>query len=135
MPREMCPDIPWVKGCPSGALDKGLERIDEARMGLAVLVDHETCLDWQCLRSDVCDRVCPLIDRVITLEPSHDRRTGKHAVFVPTVHSEACTGRGKCEKARVLDQAAIEVLPHRLAKGELGRHCRRGWKETEKAGR
>lgn len=135
VPCEMCPDIPCVKACPTGALDKGLERIEEARMGLAVLVDHETCLNWQGLRCDVCYRICPLIDKAITLEPSHNRRTGKHAVFVPTVHSEACTGCGKCEKACVLEEAAIKVLPRRLAKGELGRHYRWGWKEKEKAGR
>lgn len=135
VPCELCPDIPCVRACPTGALDKGLERIEEARMGLAVLVDHETCLNWQGLRCDVCYRVCPLIDKAITLEPSHNRRTGKHAIFVPTVHSEACTGCGKCEKACVLEEAAIKVLPRRLAKGELGRHYRWGWKEKEKAGR
>ncbi|KJT59519.1 quinol dehydrogenase periplasmic component, partial [Salmonella enterica subsp. enterica serovar Heidelberg str. RI-11-013343] len=26
-------------------------------------------------------------------------RTGKHARFLPTVHSDACTGCGKCEKS------------------------------------
>jgi ferredoxin-type protein NapG len=135
VPCEMCPDIPCVRACPTGALDKGLERIEEARMGLAVLVDHETCLNWQGLRCDVCYRVCPLIDKAITLDPVHNRRTGKHAVFVPTVHSEACTGCGKCEKSCVLEEAAIKVLPLRLAKGELGRHYRLGWKEREKAGR
>jgi ferredoxin-type protein NapG len=135
VPCEMCPDIPCVKACPTGALDKGLEQIEEARMGLAVLVDHETCLNWQGLRCDVCYRVCPLIDKAITLEPSHNRRTGKHAIFVPTVHSDACTGCGKCEKACVLEEPAIKVLPRRLAKGEVGRHYRWGWKEKEKAGR
>jgi len=45
------------------------------------------------------------------------------------VHSDKCTGCGKCEHACVLDQAAIKVLPRRLAKGELGHHYRFGWKE------
>lgn len=135
VPCEMCPDIPCVRACPTGALDKSLGRIEDARMGLAVLVGHETCLNWQGLRCDVCYRVCPLIDTAITLEPSHNRRTGKHAVFVPTVHSEACTGCGKCERACVLEEAAIKVLPRPIAKGELGRHYRWGWKEKGKAGR
>ena len=39
-----------------------------------------------------------------------------------------------CEKACILEEAAIRVLPTHLAKGELGRHYRLGWKEKEKAG-
>lgn len=134
-PCEMCPDIPCVKACPSGALDPNLTNIDDARMGLSVLLDHETCLNWQGLRCDVCYRVCPLIDKAITLEMQRNDRTGKHAMFIPTVHSDACTGCGKCEEACVLEEAAIKVLPMDLAKGMLGKHYRLGWEEKEKAGR
>ncbi len=134
IPCEMCEDIPCVKACPTGALDHELTDIDEARMGLAVLIDQETCLNFLGLRCDVCYRVCPLIDKAITLELRPNLRSGKHALFIPVVHSEACTGCGKCEHACVLDQAAIRVLPDRLAKGELGRHYRLGWEEKRKAG-
>ena len=134
-PCEMCDDIPCVKACPTGALDHDLKDIDKARMGLAVLADHETCLNFLGLRCDVCYRVCPLIDKAITLEQQHNPRTGKHAKFIPTVHSDRCTGCGKCEKACVLEAAAIRVLPRHLAKGELGRHYRLGWEEQKKAGK
>lgn len=134
IPCEMCEDIPCVNACPTGALDPQLDDIDQARMGLAVLIDQETCLNFQGLRCDVCYRVCPLIDEAITLELQHNRRSGTHAYFLPTVHSEACTGCGKCEHACVLDEAAIKVLPRTLAKGELGRHYRLGWEEKEQAG-
>lgn len=67
-PCEMCPDIPCAHACPSGALDRDAQDINESRMGLSVLLDHETCLNWQGLRCDVCYRVCPLIDKAITLE-------------------------------------------------------------------
>ncbi|TDQ56660.1 periplasmic nitrate reductase subunit NapG [Mesocricetibacter intestinalis] len=134
-PCEMCPDIPCAKACPSGALDSDAQDIAEARMGLAVLLDHETCLNWEGLRCDVCYRVCPLIDKAITLELQRNERTGKHARFIPTVHSDACTGCGKCEQACVLEEAAIKVLPLSLAKGMLGKHYRLGWVEKEKAGR
>jgi len=120
IPCEMCEDIPCVKACPTGALDKDLTNIDDARMGLAVLIDQENCLNFLGLRCDVCYRVCPLIDKAITLEARHNVRSGKHAIFIPVVHSDACTGCGKCEHACVLDQAAIKVLPDKLAKGELG---------------
>ncbi len=134
VPCEMCEDIPCVKACPTGALDPALTDIDESRMGLAVLIDQETCLNFLGLRCDVCYRVCPLIDVAITLDLQHNTRSGKHTRFLPVVHSEACTGCGKCEHACVLDEAAIKVLPIELAKGELGKHYRLGWVEKEKAG-
>lgn len=134
VPCEMCDDIPCVAACPSGALDPELNDIDDARMGLAVLLDQENCLNFQGLRCDVCYSVCPVINEAITLEHIPNTRSGKHAKFIPTVHAEACTGCGKCEHACVLEEAAIKVLPLHLAKGELGRHYRWGWKEKEAAG-
>ena len=133
-PCEMCEDIPCVKACPTGALDHDLTDINQAKMGLAVLVDHETCLNFLGLRCDVCYRVCPLIDQAITLEMQPNTRTGRHAMFLPTVHSEQCTGCGKCEKSCVLEEAAIKVFPAKLAKGSLGKHYRLGWDEQKKAG-
>lgn len=135
VPCEMCEDIPCVKACPTGALSKSLSEIDKARMGLASLVGRESCLNMLGLRCDVCYRVCPAIDKAITLERTHNARTQKHAVFEPFVHADACTGCGKCEKSCVLDVAAIKVLPLSLAKGEIGSHYRLGWKEKEKAGK
>lgn len=135
VPCEMCENIPCAAACPTDALDKSLKDIKDARMGSAVLVGHETCLNLQGLRCDVCYRVCPLNDVAITLEVQHNERTGKHAMFIPTVHTDKCTGCGKCEKACVLEEAAIKVLPHALAVGELGKHYRWGWKEKEKAGK
>lgn len=129
IPCEMCEDIPCVAACPSGAL-QSLGSIDEAKMGVAVLMDQENCLNYQGLRCDVCYRVCPLIDSAITLESERNARTGKHARFLPIVHSDICTGCGKCEKACVLEQAAIKVLPRALAKGELGHHYRFSWLES-----
>lgn len=128
-PCEMCEHLPCVKACPTSALDHALTEVDKARMGLAVLADHETCLNFLGLRCDVCYRVCPLIDQAITLEPQHNTRTDKHTRFIPTVHSDKCTGCGMCEKACVLERAAIRVYPRELAKGELGRHYRIGWEE------
>lgn len=130
VPCEMCEDIPCVVACPTGALDKGLTDIDEARMGLAVLIDQENCLNALGLRCDVCYRVCPLIDEAITLERSANMRTGAHAIFMPTVHADKCTGCGKCEKSCVLPmESAIKVLPIRVARAEAAEHYRLGWEE------
>ena len=134
IPCEMCEDIPCVKACPTKALDHALIDINKARMGVAVLIDHETCLNFLGLRCDVCYRVCPVIDKAITLDMVPNTRTGRHAMFLPTVHSEHCTGCGKCEKSCVLEEAAIRVLPHKLAQGQLGKHYRVGWDEQKKAG-
>ncbi|MDR2261574.1 MAG: ferredoxin-type protein NapG [Azoarcus sp.] len=133
-PCEMCEDIPCIKPCPTGALDPALTDIGDARMGLAVLIDQETCLNFLGLRCDVCYRVCPAIDQAITLEKQHNARSDRHAMLLPTVHSTHCTGCGKCEAACVLDEAAIKVLPVSLARGRLGEHYRKGWEEREKHG-
>jgi ferredoxin-type protein NapG len=134
VPCEMCDDIPCVVACPTGALDPKLDNIDDARMGTAVLVDQENCLNFLGLRCDVCYRVCPVIDEAITLELSHNARSGHHAIFAPTVHADQCTGCGKCEKSCVLPEAAIKVLPTRLARGSSAEHYRKGWEEKELKG-
>lgn len=135
IPCEMCDDIPCVKACPTGALDPALTKISDARMGLAVVVDQEACIAFQGLRCEVCFNVCPIRGEAITLNYRHNDRSGKHALFIPIVHSKACTGCGKCEKSCILDEAAIKVFPLALAKGLLGRHYRLGWKQKAEAGR
>ncbi|MBH9552293.1 ferredoxin-type protein NapG [Inhella sp. 4Y17] len=134
IPCEMCEDVPCARACPTGALNRDIERIQDARMGLAVLIDGEHCLNHLGLRCDICYRVCPLIDQAITLEEHSNRRTGKHAVFTPTVHAEACTGCGKCEQACPLPVPTIKVLPIALAQGAASPHYRLGWEEKKKAG-
>jgi ferredoxin-type protein NapG len=133
-PCEMCEDIPCIPACPTNALDHSLTDINEARMGLAVVVDQESCIAFHGLRCEVCFNVCPIRGSAITLDYQHNERSGKHALFIPVVHSNACTGCGLCEKACILEQAAIKVFPIHLAKGELGRHYRLGWEEKKKAG-
>lgn len=135
IPCEMCEDIPCVVACPSGALDRQLTNIEDARMGLAVLIDQENCLNFLGLRCDVCYRVCPVIDKAITLELIHNPRSDRHAMLLPTVHSDHCTGCGKCEQSCVLPgESAIKVLPIRLAQGSKAEHYLRGWEEKGAAG-
>ncbi len=141
-PCRLCEDMPCVQACPSGALSKQTlldeekkSSIYQASMGLAVLVDHENCIGFQGLRCDVCYRNCPVIDKALTLDMQVNRRTGVHARFIPTVHSEHCTGCGKCEHSCILENPAIKVLPLAQARGELGHHYRLGWQEKEKAGK
>ena len=104
-------------------------------MGVAVLADEENCLNFLGLRCDVCYRVCPVIDKAITLEKVSNPRSDRHAMLLPTVHADACTGCGKCEKSCVLEEAAIKVLPRSLARGKGGAHYRKGWEAGNQAGR
>jgi ferredoxin-type protein NapG len=134
IPCEMCEDLPCIKACPTGALNPEITDVNKIRMGVAVLIDQESCLNYLGLRCGVCYRSCPAIDKAITLKAQHNRRSGKHTLFLPTIHSDYCTGCGKCEKSCVLPIPAIKVLPRTLAKGELGHHYRLSWEEKEKHG-
>jgi ferredoxin-type protein NapG len=128
VPCYMCPDTPCIAACPTDALLPDTP-IEEAEMGLAVLVDQENCLAYKGLRCEVCYRACPLIGRAIGLEFRPNERTGKHALFIPVVNSDACTGCGRCEHACVLEEAAIKVLSVEQARGKLGENYRFGWLE------
>ncbi|MDR1529910.1 MAG: ferredoxin-type protein NapG [Burkholderiales bacterium] len=120
IPCEMCADVPCVPVCPSGALDRNFTDITKARMGLAV-IDEEMCLSWRGLRCEVCYRVCPVRDKAISLTIVQ-RETSRHAVFEPVIHSEHCTGCGKCEKACPTEEAAVRVLWPQFVQGKLGEH-------------
>lgn len=110
MPCMLCPDLPCITACPSGALDPEVTKVEKVRMGMAVIVDREECLALKGMRCEVCYRICPLIDHAITLEVRRDYAGKAYAVFEPVVHQEKCTGCGKCEHACVLEKPAIRVL-------------------------
>ena len=117
-PCRMCYDIPCVVACPTGALDPLLTDIRKADMGVAVLVDHETCLNYKGMTCSVCVRVCPIRNEAIFLKPI---TTAEYGVLqIPTVDSTKCTGCGTCEKHCVLAEAAIRVLPRELGLGLSG---------------
>lgn len=135
-PCEMCEDIPCIPNCPTGALDHSLTDINKSKMGTAVLIDQETCIAFLGLRCEVCFNVCPVRGEAITLDMRHNDRSGRHAMFIPVVHSDACTGCGLCEKACILEnESAIKILPTHLAKADFAQHYRLGWNEAKKAGK
>lgn len=145
-PREtpcyMCPDIPCVPDCPSGALDMtrvskikegstiSEPDIDSARMGLAI-IDTETCLAFWGIQCDACYRACPLINKAITLDYERNERTGKHAFLKPVVHSEICTGCGVCEHSCITEKPAIIILPRDKVTGEVSEHYIKGWDKRD----
>lgn len=125
VPCAMCEPLWCVKACPTGALDPALTDVTRARIGLAV-IDAEHCLSWQGLRCEVCFRACPVQGQAITLTVQQ-RQISKHAMFVPVVHSEACTGCGICESKCPTEVAAIRVVDPSLVQGRIGAHYRLGW--------
>lgn len=129
IPCYMCRDLPCVKACPTGALNPELTDIREARMGVAV-VDPNSCLSWQGLRCEVCFRECPENGRALTIEV-RPRGLSRHAVFVPVIHPDACTGCGLCEKACPTEEAAIRVADPTSVLGTIGSHYRLGWLSEE----
>ncbi len=132
---EMCEDIPCVEACPTGALDKNLTDINDAKMGLARIVDTKGCIAYQGLRCEVCFNVCPIRGKAITIEMKHNKRSGKHTLFIPVVNYDYCTGCGKCEEACIMEEAVIKVLPHKLAMGKRHDSYKLGWEEKQKAGK
>ncbi|PID47914.1 MAG: ferredoxin-type protein NapG [Proteobacteria bacterium] len=146
VPREipcyMCPDIPCVPACPTDALDKknvqsqknGKNALDinKAKMGVAV-VDEISCVAFWGIQCDACYRACPILGSAIKLEFKRNERTGKHALLMPVVDSDFCTGCGLCEHACITKKAAIFVLPREVALGDVGDHYIKGWdKKDEK---
>ncbi len=125
IPCYMCRDIPCVKACPTGALSPALTDISDARMGIAV-VDPASCLSHQGLRCEVCYRACPEEEKALTIE-MHPRGISRHAMFIPVVHPEHCTGCGLCTKSCPTGTPAIRIADRKAVLGEIGGHYRLGW--------
>ena len=136
VPCYMCPDIPCVPVCPSGALDEesvttnGKLDINSSKMGVAV-IDQENCIAFWGIQCDACYRACPILGEAITVEYTKNKRTGKHALLTPVVHSDICTGCGLCEKACVTEKASIFVLPEEVALGKAGDYYIKGWDKND----
>ncbi len=138
IPCYMCPDIPCVPVCPTGALDESIVTKDSILdvntidMGVAI-IDDNSCIAFWGIQCDACYRACPLLGEAIVIKYEKNERTGKHAFFKPVVVNDVCTGCGMCEKACVTEKAAIFVLPREVAEGRAGNYYIKGWdKEDEK---
>lgn len=139
IPCYMCEDVPCVPVCPTKALDSallsdssdsGAMDIRKAQMGVAI-VDEKNCVAYWGIQCDACYRACPLIDEAIKLEYKSNERSSKHAMLLPVVDSDICTGCGKCERACITEKAAIMVLPRDRVLGSVGTNYVKGWEEKD----
>ncbi len=108
--------------CPTGAIQK-LKRKEKQKfvIGTAYIL-HDICIPWSehtnCI---VCEEVCPVANKAITLEKKIAKN--KHGmqveVLLPVVHEDRCIGCGICEnRCPVGGQAAIVVRKPKLSIGE-----------------
>ncbi|MCH5336151.1 MAG: ferredoxin-type protein NapG [Campylobacter sp.] len=134
IPCYLCEDIPCIRDCPTGALDKKYLQMDKGynqlKMGAAI-VDSISCIAHWGIQCDACYRACPLIDKALKVELKHNDRTAKHAIMVPVVDNDVCVGCGKCERACVTEEPAIRVLPRAFVLGSVGNHYVKGWDKKD----
>ncbi|MBI3893926.1 MAG: ferredoxin-type protein NapG [Candidatus Wallbacteria bacterium] len=94
-PCQLCPTLPCIAACPSGALRP--IPLDQVRIGMAVL-DPVTCIAFHGQQCRVCLDVCPLPGKAIAFEEN-----------LPRILEDRCTGCGVCSFACVAQPTAIRI--------------------------
>jgi polyferredoxin len=99
--------------CPAGAIP--LLSLEEKRLTTigSAYIDEKRCLAWgdhkECV---VCEEMCPLPEKAITLDPAEftDSDGEAFTIPLPRVNRDLCIGCGICEyKCPVNGEAAIRV--------------------------
>ena len=104
---RLCEDFPCVHACPTGALRDVATRND-VKMGVAV-IDEEECIAYQGMRCEVCYRICPLIDRAITIDYRLREGDAIHSIFAPIINKDECVGCGLCTMRCVVGEPTVAV--------------------------
>jgi ferredoxin-type protein NapG len=111
----LCPGLPCVLACPTGALDHALSEGKDAEMGWAVLSKPETCLAMLGKDCRICLEKCPIRDERPIVFVRHVHSDGR--VYHEPVVQTSCVGCGKCEQECPTEPASITITP-RLRPGE-----------------
>ncbi len=99
--------------CPTGAIPKlTLAQKRNTVLGKAV-IDQDRCIPWsERLECGVCEEVCPVPRKAITLRGGGGGKGQKAATLRPEVVQDLCIGCGICEtQCPVAGMAAIRVYP------------------------
>ncbi|MBI2945138.1 MAG: 4Fe-4S dicluster domain-containing protein [Candidatus Wallbacteria bacterium] len=94
-PCQMCPELPCIGACPSGALRP--IPLEQVRIGIARL-DPARCIAFHGQDCHVCLDVCPLPGKAIAIEAGR-----------PAILDARCTGCGVCSFACVAQPTAIRI--------------------------
>jgi ferredoxin-type protein NapG len=105
----LCPGLPCVLACPTGALEHTLTEGKDAEMGWAVLSSPDTCLAMLGKDCRICLEKCPIKDTRPIVFVEHQREHG--AVYHEPVVQAACVGCGKCEQECPTERASITIKP------------------------
>lgn len=93
---HLCPDLPCISACPTGALSP--IALEDVRMGKAV-VDPDHCMTFDDRVCTLCYDACPLPEVAIEIDENYQ----------PFV-LDGCTGCGMCQKRCPQVPSAIRVL-------------------------
>lgn len=104
---RLCTDFPCVAACPTGALRDVVKR-EDPNMGYA-LIDENVCIAHKGYRCEVYFRVCPLIDRAITIDFQSMENDAIHTKFIPTIDKDVCTGCGLCVERCAVSEPYVPI--------------------------
>ena len=105
----LCPGLPCVLACPTGALEHTLTEGKDAEMGWAVLSGPDTCLAMLGENCRICLEKCPIKDQRPIEFVRHTKESG--AVFHEPVVQASCVGCGKCEQECPTPRSSITITP------------------------
>lgn len=111
----LCPGLPCVLACPTGALEPGLTDGKDAEMGWAVLSKPQTCLAVLGKDCRICLERCPIKEQRPIVFARHTRPDG--AVYHEPVVQNTCVGCGKCEQECPTAPASITITPRLRPRG------------------
>ncbi len=94
---QMCPGLPCVAACPTGALEE--VSTEQVCLGLAVW-DPSQCKVMAGETCDACRQACPVAGCIAVEE------------YYVEVDGQKCTGCGLCQQACPMDPKAIVVEPY-----------------------
>jgi ferredoxin-type protein NapG len=112
----LCPGLPCVLACPTGALEHALTEGKDAEMGWAVLSRPDTCLAMLGKGCRICLEKCPIKEHNPIVFQQHTRPGG--GLYHEPVVQNTCVGCGKCEQECPTAPASITIQPRLRPKRE-----------------
>ena len=99
-PCTVCPDMPCVKACPTGALTLPSAGWTGYRLATLELIS-ERCVTFKGKTCRVCADACPVGDSALAMdEDGH-----------PVIKVEGCVGCGVCVRACITSPSSYQLTP------------------------